>query len=387
MSVFGILFDHAMSMLVDIINAGCVDDAIAKARRAALVGFLNHAPVLCRELSRAAHTDARYRVVMFYEKVRLGVARAGYFLEGAGSGVAFFGTGQRPALATDAIARLGYVDLLKDRESTIQRLENMPAKEVGALEEQMPVLDVVVNVPARAKIFLARCRQVADALTAAKPGSGFAQCGNRCCNRRFFVPELGTESLNALAEPTYWELCGIPKTKTVGPKFFCSWSCENEFQAQLCAALPKIDESFLDSDRVCRNEDRARVVEASRLSVKRNEVAARHLRTIEKQCRRFPALGREVQRRERARRVRALNLDLGLLFAASVLAESKSLSQGRVLPGTTLGWRTRPRFYAAALGKVAALYDRLHKNDSVISNLLVSSRFLLKLREQAIKLF
>ena len=85
--------------------------------------------------------------------------------------------------------------------------------------------------------------------------------------------------------------------------------------------------------------------------------------------------------------MRSLNIDLGVLYAASVVAESQSLSAGKVLPGASRGWRSRPRFYAAAVRRVAELYDKHHRGDAIISNVLGHWPFLVKVRERASTIF
>jgi hypothetical protein len=79
-------------------------------------------------------------------------------------------------------------------------------------------------------------------------------------------------------------------------------------------------------------------------------------------------------------------VDLGLVYAASLLAESKSLSTGKVLAGSAEGWRRRVLFYAKPLKDIGKIYDRVHTGGNVISNLYVSEAFLEKLRVKATRL-
>ena len=64
-----------------------------------------------------------------------------------------------------------------------------------------------------------------------------------------------------------------------------------------------------------------------------------------------------------------------MLYAASVLAESKTMCTNKVLraPG---GLAVRPMFYAKALNQVTALYAKHHVGGNVIANLLVHEPFL-----------
>ena len=75
-------------------------------------------------------------------------------------------------------------------------------------------------------------------------------------------------------------------------------------------------------------------------------------------------------------------------YTSSVIAESKSLSQGLLLAGEKPQWRNRPRFVAASVKKVIALYDKYHRDKSVVlHNLLLSSRLLQKAKEQSLAIF
>ena len=85
--------------------------------------------------------------------------------------------------------------------------------------------------------------------------------------------------------------------------------------------------------------------------------------------------------------MRSLNIDLGVVFAAAVVAESQALSAGKVLPAASRGWRSRPRFYAAAVRRVAAIYDQHHRGEAIVNNVLGHWPFLTKLRERAGTIF
>jgi hypothetical protein len=134
---------------------------------------------------------------------------------------------------------------------------------------------------------------------------------------------------------------------------------------------------------------RARVGEALRFAIKRNELAARELRALRSSHK--MAAAKAVSEMAIAmwfrRTIRCLNVDLGLLYAASKLADSQSLSAGKVLPGVVDGWRGRMLFVAKAARDVGTLYDRTFKSTRIISNLLTEERFLEKLNDRALAIF
>jgi hypothetical protein len=92
-------------------------------------------------------------------------------------------------------------------------------------------------------------------------------------------------------------------------------------------------------------------------------------------------------KKHRRRRIKALNIDLGLLYAASVIAESKSLSTGKLLPGQSIYWRDNPSFYARALKTVKKLYESTRPHDdTIISSMLTTPRFIELLAARAFKI-
>ena len=110
------------------------------------------------------------------------------------------------------------------------------------------------------------------------------------------------------------------------------------------------------------------------------------MRILEKERKVFPAVEPAELRDHRERRIRALNVDLGLVYAASLLAESKSLSNGKVLAGSTEGWRSRAMFYAKQIKEIGKLYEKYHVGGNVISNLHVTEPFLNKIKTKAARL-
>ena len=123
-----------------------------------------------------------------------------------------------------------------------------------------------------------------------------------------------------------------------------------------------------------------------RAAARRNEEFARQLRGVN--ARRFRACGKTAFRERAETLTRQLNLDFLLLYASSVLAESKSLSAGLVLAGTQVRWRNRPQFVAAAVKRIKTIFDKYHRDPSVVLyNLLLSSQLLQKVKEQSLVVF
>ena len=437
----GIVIQTAIHLLCDFVKSGNdVLDGHQRALRQRLVSMLNKLPFVCRPLIADATADVRFVHLMFYERVRMGAAGSGFFLEAVGRGLPLF-TGSAPVVLPAAQMRaMTYSQVIQDRVSTIARLEGpgMRDARLASLVSQHWLHDVPPSLPGRVHVFISRARSLAQGLVAVKPCHRFAQCQNRSCNRRFYLSPLhgieydddepqendGGDDANFAAaappapppppappaaatpsgppappapqpappaagsgEPTYWQLTSSAPALLHLPAAFCTWSCSQEWLLQLAAAVPSDDVVELAADERCTRSGRARVPEALRRVVKRNEQEARKMRSIAKERRRFPAVGGSEVRAERDRRIRSLNIDLGVLYAASVVAESHTLAAGKVLPGASRGWRSRPRFYAAAVRRIAALYDKHHRGDAIISNVMGHWPFLVKVRERASTIF
>ncbi len=349
------------------------------------VSLLNSLPVTCRGLHTRARQDPRFAALMFYERTRLGAAGSGHFLEGLCPGLPLFLGATPQVLPDENIERLRLRDVLADRMSTIGCLEKLEngTNRMMDLESNNYLSDLPGGLPARVHVFFARMRAVCQGLSRVKPETSFVQCANHECCRRFYIGgPLETSQAGIMrdeAPDDYWSLvAGTPPVRCA-PREFCSCACAQQWLWQRDSAFPAID----DSEARCRKDGRARVGEAFRLAMRRNEVIGRHLRGIEKEKRRFPALGAESFKKQRDRFVRQLNVDVGLLHAGAVLAESRVASTNKVLPGAVQGWRSRPFFYARAIKEASKIYDVKHKSKTVVCNTLIQEPFLERLRERA----
>lgn len=397
LSALPLVLDVAIDRACEYVKRGeAALEPAESAHRRSLLGLLQSLPICCGGLAAHVAADPRYVVLVAYERTRLGgAARSGYFLDGIGRGLSLF-SGPTPVVLQPATLRhLTYREVLADRVNTIERLERLNAKDLTLLEHEHHLDDLPARLPARLHIFVSRARAVAQGLERVKPAAQFKACANRRCGRRFFTcPYVGGDTSRAApqraagaAEPSYWALLSTTDKPEHPPRRFCTQGCYNEWCAQLRDAAPPDHIAFLEADRKCRTTGRARVAEALRHCVKRNEEAARRMRAIEKQRKRFPAIAREEVALQRRARIRLLNLDLGLVYAAAIIAESRTLSTGKVLPAAVENWRSRARFYAAAVRAVEQIYDRHHRNDAIVSNTLGHWPFLAKLRDRAPTIF
>ena len=143
----------------------------------------------------------------------------------------------------------------------------------------------------------------------------------------------------------------------------------------------------MDSDDFADKSGRSRVGESFNLALKRNKVAARALRTMKYDQRTDVAVSRNEIIVNRENRIAALNIDLGLLYAAYRIAESSSMSKGKVLPGQVSDWRSNPMYYSKALKFVMHTYHKMKKKDVIISSVHTLPKYLEHIAKNAYKMF
>jgi hypothetical protein len=267
--------------------------------------------------------------------------------------------------------------------------------------------DLPAGLPTRVHAFVADIRRLHAQLGRLKPVHHFETCAHPSCARRHYrggtqdTIEIHDGGPDALALQGYWDLAGKAKTKNAyARRDFCTTNCYNHWKNRL-EHLAGIPRGVFEADEDLRGDAdanagspgahgllarRSRVPKALRWALRRNEDVSRFLRRTSVSHDGSPldasiatsALG---LRRER---VRALNVDLGLLVASAALAESYSLSRDRVLAGGRVGWRTRTMFVAKALRSVGELYDSHHHDvDRVIGNLHLPEPFIDKVERRA----
>ena len=395
---------HALCEWVECGESGLSETE--QAQRTWAAAMLNKVPNTCHTLRERMRNDSRYTAVMFYERTRLGAAASGHFLEGLAAGLPLFTGNTAVVLQDDDLRKLRLRDVVADRIKTVSNLEILSndSERLQSLIQSYSLSDLPPGLPGRIHVFVSRMRAICQGLKRVKPESSFQQCRNCECNRRFYMgtpTELGAAAaVNMSGRPNlscgagsvdpldgYWETAAGEAEVKHEQREFCTWSCCMQWRWQLQQAMPVMTPGVMVADYQCRKDGRARVPEALRACSKRNEVASRHFRTIQKERRVFSAVSSRDLKAQRERRIRMLNVDLGVLYASAVLAESKALSSNKVLPGASEGWRSRPLFYAKAIKSVLAIYKKHHIGGNVVSNLLVNEPFLVKLKEKAAKVF
>ncbi|MEL0187755.1 MAG: hypothetical protein VXA08_02940 [Alphaproteobacteria bacterium] len=362
--------------------------------RIVLFRTLNAAPLMNRHLSRVVADDARIAYLLFFEKARLHDAKSRFALDGVARSVELLDGSTRCVLDDEKVSSIKYNDVLADRARIAEQIEGMPRDAAFAdLCERQRLDDLPPGIPDEVHIFVSRCRGVLQGLHRLKEGR-FGRCENRECKRLFFQP-LHSELPTLCDDPIdrYWSMAGHMSVDDPGAtqRLFCTHRCHHQVEAQLASAFSFCDRRRLveASSWTLKKRGRARVDEALRCAVRRNEAAARELRALRSRAKLAPmrAVSEELLGASIARAVCQLNVDIGLLFAASKLASSEQLAHGKVLPGVCDNWRCNLIFMAKPVRDVNTLYRRTFRDCRVISNLLVLERYLEKLSDSALRIF
>ena len=357
-------------------------------------------PALNKTLSACAKSDARLPFLLAYYGSMQKPNK--FFQDSVAGGSLNLFEGHVPTATFDGIdvevvKTLSLSSVVEDRKLTAEKLESLPDVKIKRLAAENSPADLPRGVPERVGIFVARARAVAQLLRRHQSAAKFCLCKHAKCNQIFFTGvqpvssgDLGGSGAidNVDRSSKYWSLIKQKTSVCSMESQFCSAVCSKQYCIEMNTFLPHLSGKRLDADPDPGIElsSQARVFASVRAAARRNEDVARQLRGAAKH--RFIAVSKVDFKQQAREIVKALNVDFLLLYGASILAESKTLSAGLNLPGSSFGWRQRPKACAASLKKIISLYERTHRDqDAVIYNLLLSSRILEKVKLAALQIF
>lgn len=419
--------EYAMNQLCEMIEEGesSGTDKSAEPRklvkaavmRQSFVHIVHRLPMTGTVLNQTAHQHAAFEHVLFYERIRLGISSPRYFMDGVPSSVQIFsGTTAMKTSSDIELAKLRYKDLVADRLQTVGKLEKMKKadpRKIDLIAQSRSGLHQ--TVPGPVCVLVARCRAICQGVRRAKRAHVFSQCCNTNCNRMFYTGEMQEAWCNAAAETStssttpstsgvdtdqveegtssqYWSkvyLSGGPSVtqhEKCPTKRFCSRACAWQHAAHLMAMMPDTGLN-MDADDAANRVGRARVAQSLKLALKRNELASRSLRSSRSRFQGNLAVDAEEIRKYREMHITALNVDIGVLYASSIIAESAALSKGKLLPGSILYWRDDPLYWAKAVAAVSKIYSSMRRKEGIVSSMLTMPRFLEVIQTKAHTLF
>ena len=392
-----------MSDLIELGEIGCevgVTHKLINLRRD-LFAIINTLPLTCSTFYGVATQHTAFEYILFYERIRLGISSQSFFLDGVPSNINLFVGPTSLNLPTEQVGRLKLRDVIADRLNVVGKLEAMQKGSTRKVElTTQYTAGLGADVPGPARFLVARTRAVFRGLRATKRDDLFSNCANCNCTRLFYTGELSESWSNATSVSfgsddedssnslNYWENVAGSSIDSTLPdtRRFCSRACSDQHAYHLKLMMPDFN-LHMDADDVAKKSGRARVQESFKLALKRNEIAARALRTSRTKTIKNIAVSNDELELHRERRITALNVDIGLLYAASMIAESSTLSRGRILPGSFMYWRDEPQFYAKPLLEVIKIYSNMRRKEGIVSSLLTTPKFLEKIQTKAHRMF
>ena len=371
---------HLVEVACELISARV---AVGGETRQTVTYALSVLPLLNAELAATARNDARFAWVVFYSRSLESACRARIFEFAP------------PSLRLDGGHTHGYaVDDPTLKKKTVAEIsESLYVVQTNLetarrLKVSFTLKDVPATLPVRVKIFVSQIRGLFKALRRIKTKNCFTKCST--CRRGHYKSSLTSDPKHGAEDASvYAELCAGPSTG-VGkkPTSFCSGACACAWRRSIerFVGVPR-PSILLNSRERTSAHGRARVSVALAAALKRN---ADYRRTLSK-APKPPESICELVLSERERRVRSLNIDVGLLYCSSVLAVSRSLAGNRILAGAAEGWRSRAIFFAKPIKTINKHYELHHRDRTrVLSNLLTEHPdrgFVAKLRTTARTVF
>ena len=398
--------EYALTRLADMIETGKygVDQSILMLR-ASFFTLVNNLPITCKDLLQEAAQNVAFEYILYYERIRLGRMSPHYFLEGLPNKVHLFVghttvslSGKQKIDAERAKVR----DVFSDRRATVDMMESMPPDSERKIElTTKHTANLPLAIPGPVRFLVARSRAVMKTLRQAKRTDLFANCANCQCSRLFYKGEpsenwpgaemrsINTqEDRNDINSELYWKsACDWVRDPVSSNRKFCSSVCASQHAYHLQMMMPDAG-IHLDADDAAKSVERKRVGESFSLALKRNGTVARALRTARSRHRSMRMTVSEAElETHREKRIMALNVDLGLLYAASVIADSANLCTRRILPGQCIYWRDNPMLYAKPLKTIKKIYNNTKRKEGIVSSLLTMPRFLENIRVKAHVMF
>ena len=325
--------------------------------------------------------------------------------------------GQGPS-ETQRFGVLTPKDVLQDRLNTARRLASLDVTEVLHRSSKYMPEDLPDGVGPRVAAFIGRSRFVTQIRAQDRP-TWVVTCGLGSCSCRFLCSEGGNVGGPALVdlfgeqgvssseededeedenEPpvaSYWSTLS-PRPLTALPRrTFCSLACALKYEDEIRSAIPirvsdaETHESFSSASGKL---GLARVMASTRAAFKRNDAAARALRDSMRDVRKRQAhntVKPEIYNRIHQNIIDVLNIDLGLLYAASSLAESPASCVNRQLPATAPCWRDGDlKKFSRAIERVKSLYVQHYKTaEGLARDERYPPKWLIKVKEASTGLF
>ena len=293
-----------------------------------------------------------------------------------------FGSGH---VNMERFSNINSTQLLLDRQKTAAKLCVYDDLLIHARTSKYIPSDIPEGVSMRVAAFVGRARLLTQCCAI-----NSTTCS--CCNQRTFetmgeVPRMGHSIPSVIGaddahygqgsesddeeddeyltfgqkhrRPSYWTLL-IPGTvQTLPTTVFCSTSCALQYQSELAIAIPVDIQSIASDENTIRATGLGRIAASLRAVTSRNEKVFRALRQARSTFRKrqLTALRPETVDMLHKNITDLLHIDLGMLTAAAMIAESAVVARGRTLPGTSAAWRSDRTAWVKAVERVKGVFQ------------------------------
>ena len=367
------IFDVVIQSVTDRIEAGHCASGSELDLRDSVFAMLQVLPLLNKSLCSKGRSDARLSALLFYERCRTNT-RTGFshFLEGVPAGLPLF-VGVCPVeVSFQAVLDMRPIQCIANRVAHVQDLEkldrNSRAYKQAALQHALH--DLAPGLPPVVHMLVSQQRSVSQCAARDAPCLLVCPVPQRGVQplvlRRAAKPEAKHRSELRL-QLLLGHAVGL-RVVRLGPGRILLQRLPRAVRQAACrshaASRPRRRKLPEAGARACIRELQARSTQKPRLR-------AAHTHSLQE--RRPTALGETFQQLK-AKYVKMLNCDLGILHAAQHVAESAALRHNKALPGSTANWRSRPVFYVNAIRQVQALFSKSNVRDTILYTVALTNR-------------
>lgn len=404
---FQVLFDTNLLELKRWIASNNTNDASA---RNAITLFLHNFGVLTRETHAITASDPTFAPVLYYERVRVGLARIktntddtviGFSMECLPASLSLFGNVLGHAMHPNKCRDITLSDFINEQTKLVQKLECTSSDDNHRAfgVDTTQTFDLPDSLPRKVCVFVLAMRSVLNGMKRSKVASDFSQCSNKQCNRVFFstskrklrecydpsttpVQLLDLPPCNPLMDSDtrsyeYWNTCGRVPFYPDALQRFCTSACCVQWRNRMDAALPKLMRFDCEENwSSCSAEKRVSL--AFYAALERNSRFHQELVSLTRSSRRSKCISKRMLSNEVESRIDILNIDLGVLYWATIISRLPiQCKSNTILPGQVLNWR-RAKQNVAVAQHVSALYvaSRDHRSSpQLITTCLSTTRF------------
>ena len=399
MSLATIPFDPLFDVVVALLKSS-IEKHVTEGR-GALARAVRVLSILCREGRDLARKDPSVAFLMAYCASLFDTGPTGHYCDGLPEGV-------DPMVISQSVGPIQRGDILQ-MEDTLQARCIM-AKEIDDRTDAQEDLNepisaaIPLNLPAKVKLFAMELGRFHARFRAnTQYPRFFKPCQRKGCARPSMIPVAeqcapvsngATGNAAAINERRYWQICHTGSTTGVDERLpvnmsFCSTACfcaareEYDRCFDLMAQLPAV--ATFGPPPARRGQQEITASRLYRAALARNASIGRSIKfrvdfTMSKH---YPVTLDGARAMQKAF-VDAINVDLGMLYAAAVICELPPRLKPNAAMPKTADWRSHPWLFTNPIRKVRAIYKASKAHDGIAKG---SEPWLSKVKAMSLEVF